>query len=91
MNDLLGGMVTAGASDLHISAGSPPAFRIDGRIRRVTGLATPTAEETRKLADAIMTPEQAMNVGVDYLVIGRPITKAENPQQVLQSINASLT
>ncbi|MFB0981068.1 MAG: orotidine-5'-phosphate decarboxylase [Alteromonadaceae bacterium] len=38
----------------------------------------------------IMTPEQAMTVGVDYLVIGRPITKAENPQLVLQSINLSL-
>jgi orotidine-5'-phosphate decarboxylase len=39
----------------------------------------------------IMTPEQAVNVGVDYLVIGRPITKAKNPQHVLQSINASLS
>jgi orotidine-5'-phosphate decarboxylase len=38
----------------------------------------------------IMTPEQAISVGVDYLVIGRPITKAENPQMVLQSINLSL-
>ena len=38
----------------------------------------------------IMTPEQAMNVGVDYLVIGRPITKAENPQQVLLAINTSI-
>jgi orotidine-5'-phosphate decarboxylase len=35
----------------------------------------------------IMTPEQAIAVGVDYLVIGRPITKAENPLHVLQSIN----
>lgn len=39
----------------------------------------------------IMTPEQAVAVGVDYLVIGRPITKAENPQQVLQAINSSLS
>jgi len=38
----------------------------------------------------IMTPIQAINVGVDYLVIGRPITKAEDPHSVLQSINASL-
>jgi orotidine-5'-phosphate decarboxylase len=38
----------------------------------------------------IMTPAQAIAVGVDYLVIGRPITKAENPQMVLQSINSSL-
>jgi len=39
----------------------------------------------------IMTPEKAMSVGVDYLVIGRPITKAVNPQKVLQSINESLS
>jgi len=39
----------------------------------------------------IMTPEQAMNVGVDYLVIGRPITKAIDPQLVLQQINASIS
>ena len=38
----------------------------------------------------IMTPKQAIDVGVDYLVIGRPITKAIDPQAVLQQINASI-
>ena len=38
----------------------------------------------------IMTPEQAVDVGVDYLVIGRPITQAQDPHQVLQQINQSL-
>ena len=38
----------------------------------------------------VMTPVQAINVGVDYLVIGRPITKATDPHQVLQDINHSL-
>ena len=38
----------------------------------------------------IMTPEQAINVGVDYLVIGRPITQAKNPQEVLEQINQSI-
>lgn len=38
----------------------------------------------------IMTPEQAINVGVDYLVIGRPITQASEPQKVLQDINLSI-
>ncbi len=38
----------------------------------------------------IMTPEQAVKLGVDYLVIGRPITQAEQPLDVLQSINHSL-
>ena len=39
----------------------------------------------------IMTPRQALDVGVDYLVIGRPITKAENPHKVLQEINQSIS
>lgn len=38
----------------------------------------------------IMTPEKAISIGVDYLVIGRPITKAEDPHAVLQEINTSL-
>jgi len=38
----------------------------------------------------IMTPEQAIKVGVDYLVIGRPITKAVDPKLVLEQINASI-
>ena len=39
----------------------------------------------------IMTPEKAMEVGVDYMVIGRPITQAENPLAVLKSINDSIS
>lgn len=38
----------------------------------------------------IMTPEHAVSVGVDYLVIGRPITKADDPHAVLQQINQSI-
>lgn len=38
----------------------------------------------------IMTPVQALEAGSDYLVIGRPITQAKNPDQVLAEINASL-
>lgn len=38
----------------------------------------------------IMTPAEAMTAGSDYLVIGRPITQAQNPNQVLLDINATL-
>jgi orotidine-5'-phosphate decarboxylase len=34
----------------------------------------------------IVTPEQAISDGSDYLVIGRPITKASDPQLALQKI-----
>ncbi len=39
----------------------------------------------------VMTPPQAIAAGSDYLVIGRPITKAENPLAALQAIHHSLT
>jgi orotidine-5'-phosphate decarboxylase len=38
----------------------------------------------------IMTPQQAMQSGSHYLVIGRPITQAEHPHQVLETINNEL-
>ncbi|WP_326900954.1 orotidine-5'-phosphate decarboxylase [Kosakonia cowanii] len=38
----------------------------------------------------IMTPEQALQAGVDYMVIGRPVTQSVDPAQTLKAINASL-
>ncbi|MFZ7239822.1 orotidine-5'-phosphate decarboxylase [Avibacterium avium] len=38
----------------------------------------------------VMTPAAAIQAGSDYLVIGRPITQAENPAEVLRAINASI-
>lgn len=38
----------------------------------------------------IMTPEEAMQVGVNYMVIGRPITQSDNPLFTLQDINTSI-
>ena len=38
----------------------------------------------------IMTPEQAQSAGVDYMVIGRPVTQSADPAQTLKMINASL-
>ena len=38
----------------------------------------------------VMTPAAAIRSGSDYLVIGRPITQAENPAEVLKAINAAI-
>lgn len=38
----------------------------------------------------IMTPEQALNAGVSYMVIGRPITQSTDPADALRQINRSL-
>ncbi|MDO9322765.1 MAG: orotidine-5'-phosphate decarboxylase [Pseudomonas sp.] len=38
----------------------------------------------------ILTPAQALQAGSDYLVIGRPISQAANPQQALAAVLAEL-
>ncbi len=38
----------------------------------------------------IMTPPDAMEAGVSYMVIGRPITQADDPLAALRAINASI-
>ncbi len=38
----------------------------------------------------ILSPVDAVTMGSDFLVIGRPITRAENPTEVLRQINQSL-
>jgi len=38
----------------------------------------------------IVTPQQAIEDGASYLVIGRPITQHPNPSEALMSINASI-
>ena len=39
----------------------------------------------------IMTPKQAIEAGVDYMVIGRPITQAEDPIKALELIEQELS
>jgi orotidine-5'-phosphate decarboxylase len=34
----------------------------------------------------VMTPKEAINLGADYLVIGRPITQSDDILQTLESI-----
>ena len=38
----------------------------------------------------VMTPKEAIDLGADYLVIGRPIIKATNPLKILKTINNSI-
>ena len=43
-----------------------------------------------KLQKRVQTPKKAINLGADYLVIGRPITESRNPLKVLKEINQTL-
>lgn len=38
----------------------------------------------------VMTPEAAKAVGVDYVVVGRPITQSDDPLAVIAQINRAL-
>jgi twitching motility protein PilT len=58
IDDLLEQMVAVGASDLHISVGSPPVLRVRGHIERVDGFEPLTADDTRTLLYRILSSEQ---------------------------------
>jgi len=60
-----------------------PAFR----------LVTPGIRPSGAAADdqaRIITPDAAIAMGADYLVVGRPITRASDPLAALAAINASI-
>ena len=38
----------------------------------------------------ILTPKEAINLGADYLVIGRPIVESNNPLKTIKEINKSI-
>jgi twitching motility protein PilT len=58
IDDLLRSMVQKGASDLHVKAGSPPGFRIDGEVVAQQEVGALTPEMTTELARQLMSPEQ---------------------------------
>ena len=57
MRELLEEMVAQGASDLHITAGLPPQFRVDGRIVS-SNFPALDGDNTRRLAYSILNDEQ---------------------------------
>jgi twitching motility protein PilT len=61
IDDLLEQMVSLGASDLHVTVGSPPAFRVRGHIARAEGYEPFTADDTRALLYRILSSEQQKN------------------------------
>lgn len=38
----------------------------------------------------VMTPYKAVSLGSDYLVVGRPITRAEDPRKAAEAVNAEI-
>ena len=58
IDDLLEQMVAVGASDLHVSVGSPPVLRVRGHIERIDGFEPLSADDTRALLYRILSSEQ---------------------------------
>src|SRR6185312_4184067 len=61
IDGLLEQMVALGASDLHVTVGSPPAFRVRGQIARAEGYDPFTPDDTRSLLYRILSSEQQKN------------------------------
>jgi len=57
LRELLDSMVKRDASDLHITVGSPPILRIDGKLTK-TEYGTLGPEQTKKLAYSVMNERQ---------------------------------
>ena len=58
VNDLLERVVDLGGSDLHLTAGIPPAVRVHGDITSLTEFPVMTASEIRRMIYAILTQKQ---------------------------------
>ena len=54
-----------------------PGIRINNKIKK---------DDQKR----IETPQKAIEMGANYLVIGRPITQAKNPLKVLKEINKTI-
>ena len=55
-----------------------PGIRINNKI---------ISDDQKRIA----TPKKAIDLGANYLVIGRPITNSKNPLNVLKEINKTLS
>jgi orotidine-5'-phosphate decarboxylase len=73
------------------SAAEAPALRraLGAQFRLVTPGIRPSGSAADDQA-RIITPEAAVANGADFLVIGRPITQAQDPLAALARINAAL-
>src|SRR5204863_2914461 len=58
IDDLLAVMAGRNASDLHLTAGSPPVIRVNGRLERLPDHDKLTPDETRSLMYRILSTEQ---------------------------------
>lgn len=89
--DLAGLARESGMDGVVCSAREAPAMR--DRLGREWLLVTPGIRPAGATADdqrRTMTPAEAVAAGSDYLVIGRPITNADDPTAALRTLTSDL-
>ncbi len=59
LRELLDTMIKMNASDLHLTTGSPPVVRVDGKLQRLN-YEPLTSEQTRKLAYSMLSEKQKL-------------------------------
>jgi twitching motility protein PilT len=64
IDDLLSQTVALGASDLHITVGTPPAVRLRGHLARLEGFEPFDAEGTQQLLYRILSSEQQKHLEI---------------------------
>ncbi|MGE0025347.1 MAG: orotidine-5'-phosphate decarboxylase, partial [Hyphomicrobium sp.] len=72
------GVIASGQEAARIRAATGPNFLIVTPGIRLTGSATDDQER-------VMTPEHAILAGADHIVIGRPITQADDPKAAAET------
>jgi twitching motility protein PilT len=65
IDELLAGMHSWGASDLHVTVGSPPVIRVRGDIQPVGELDPLTDEQTQQLLYRILSTEQQKRLEIE--------------------------
>jgi twitching motility protein PilT len=60
LNDILAVALKSNTSDIHLKAGLPPVFRIDGNLRPLPKAPRLTAETVRSMCEAIMNDRQRL-------------------------------
>jgi twitching motility protein PilT len=65
IDDLLEQTVALGASDLHLTIGTPPVARVRGHLQRLDGFEPLDSEGTQALIYRILSSEQQKNLEID--------------------------
>lgn len=66
IHDLLQIIVEQGASDLHLSAGNPPRYRISGKLTPIEGMPVLESDALQKMLYPILNNEQRKNLELNW-------------------------